>query len=115
MRLHLEAIKGRRIVARGNHDTTGKVPPPDFKGNIWRRINPIHHDDAETVPGKHFRRSSRERLRLEPSVEANENRALFTLNGIEVSRRSLRGVLDVLKRKGIGNDSAPPVGAEFDR
>src|SRR5213594_1080117 len=111
--LHFESIKYRWIVTGRNHDAAGEFAPADFKRDIGRWIEPVHHHAAKTVTGKHLGRRMCELPGLEAHVKADENGAFGLLYRFEVLGRGLSSIPDIFKSKCIGDDSSPTVGAEF--
>ncbi len=122
IRLELEAVENRRIVAGGDHHAADGVQMLDGKGNRRRRRRLRREDDLKIVSGKNFRRDLRETVGKKPAVVADddfqfmfEDFGLWVLNfRFPIVRRGLRDARDICKSEILRDDRAPAVRAEFD-
>src|SRR5665213_182528 len=122
MRLELEAVENRRIVAGGDYHSADSSEIFHGEGNGRRRRWLRREDDLKTISRKNFGGDSGETVGEKPAVKTDddfqftiEDFGLWTLDfGLPIVRRGLRDARDVGEREIFRDDRAPAVRAEFD-
>ena len=116
MRLELEAVKDRRIVAGGNHHAANGAPVFHGKRYRRRRGRVGGQNDLEVVARENLSGPSAELVGEKPSVIADDDFFLCADHRIcaPVVGRGLSDTLDIGERKILSNNGPPAVGSELD-
>jgi len=110
----LEAIPFGRVVTSGDHDAAVELMMAGGEGDDGGWQGFASEGDGDAVSDEDISGEAGESITLEAVVVADDDAARVRGAGEEVISDRLRDDAEVVKSEGVGDNTAPAVGTEFD-